>query len=75
MPSAICRFNAAIVEDDIGLGSDNSTQYGAQSCAEKSIRLSHSAPEIGEVVHPTSAVVVRCLLAVFPGAPSLLIFL
>ena len=75
MPSAICQFNPATVEEDISLGSDNSTQYGAQSCAEKSIRLSHSAPEIGEFVHLTSAVVVRCPLPVFPRVPSLLIFL
>ena len=74
-PSAICRFNAATVESDIRLGSDNSTQYGAQNWAEKSIRLSHSAPEIADVVHLTSAVVVRCPLAVFPGVPSLPIFL
>ena len=74
-PSAICQFNAATVEDDIRLGSDNSTQYGAQNCAEKSIRVSHSAPEIAEVVHLTSAVVVRCPPAVFPSVPSLLIFL
>src|SRR4029077_12119609 len=70
-PSAICRFNDATVESDTNLGSDNSTQYGAQNCAEKSIRLSHSAPEIGEVVHLTRAVVVRCSPAVFPSVPSL----
>jgi hypothetical protein len=64
--AAICRFNATTVEDDIRLGSDNSTQYGAQNCAEKSIRLSHSDPEIAEVVHLTSAVLVRCPLAVLP---------
>jgi hypothetical protein len=34
--------------------------------------VSHSAPEIGELVDLTNAVVVRCPLADFPSFPSLL---